>query len=94
MSWENMKVMCREHAGMQDEDQLMRGCELLHDMGSMVYFSKGRYPTLEKLSHLIITDPQWLIKVFASVITTKHQLIKNGIPNCLLPPTPPPHKPL
>lgn len=84
MPWEQMKEMWREHTGMQDEGQLIRGCELLHDMGSVIYFSKGRYPSLNKLSNLVITDPQWLVKVFACVITTKHKFVKNGMPLKLL----------
>ena len=58
----------------KDEEQLLRATNFLHDLGSLVLFENDQ--TLERL---IVLDPQWLTKMFASVITTSHQYIKNGI---------------
>ena len=58
----------------KDEDQLLRATRFLNDLGSLVFFEDEK-----SNDRLIVLDPQWLTAMFASVITTSHNYIKNGI---------------
>ena len=64
--------------GVENEGQLMRACDYLHDVGAVIYFSKNRYPELKQLNEVLITNPQWLAQVFSSLISTKHQFLSKG----------------
>lgn len=55
--------------------QLSMAIDILHLHGSLLRF-KDITPELD---NLIILDPQWLTKVFATIITTKMNFIKEGI---------------
>ena len=58
----------------KDEEQLLRATHFLNDLGSLVFFEDEATQ-----QRLIVLDPQWLTAMFASVITTSHSYIKNGI---------------
>lgn len=73
ISWFAFTKMAAE-ANFKDEEQLFRATQFLNDLGSLVFFEDDK--TRERL---IVLDPQWLTSMFASVITTKHKLIKDGI---------------
>lgn len=47
---------------------------LLHSLGVLVHY--GQDP---RLKDLVILDPQWLIEVMASILTTKHNFSRNGL---------------
>jgi len=46
----------------------------LHQLGSIIYFYN-----IKMLQDLVILDPQWLMQVIATIFTTKHTWIKNGL---------------
>ena len=78
--WKEMVMMWKELIGRDDEDELMRCCELLHDLGSLVYYSPRRHPRLNKLlDNMVISEPQWLTSAFATLLTQRHNLIEGGI---------------
>jgi len=72
-TWQGMLGLSAE------EEKLMRACDFLNDVGGLVHFSKHRYPDLKQLNDLVITDPQWLAQVFASLISPKHHFISGGV---------------
>uniref|UniRef100_A0A914URF5 non-specific serine/threonine protein kinase n=1 Tax=Plectus sambesii TaxID=2011161 RepID=A0A914URF5_9BILA len=58
--------------GMVDEADVKEGLALLHELGSVQYFSN------ELLRDRVITNPQWLVDVMACLITVKESVIKDG----------------
>eukprot|EP01125_Pyxidicula_operculata_P017251 TRINITY_DN603_c0_g1_i1.p1 TRINITY_DN603_c0_g1~~TRINITY_DN603_c0_g1_i1.p1 ORF type:complete len:2599 (-),score=583.24 TRINITY_DN603_c0_g1_i1:6794-14590(-) len=60
--------------GISSDDEVMACCQKLHEYGSIMYF--GDDPELVNLS---ILDPAWLIKLMATLHTTKHRWVSNGI---------------
>lgn len=52
----------------------MSSAQHLHELGSIVYFGRSSI-----LKDLCVLDPQWLIDVLATVFTTKHRWVKQGI---------------
>uniref|UniRef100_A0A914X924 non-specific serine/threonine protein kinase n=1 Tax=Plectus sambesii TaxID=2011161 RepID=A0A914X924_9BILA len=58
--------------GMIDEADVKEGLALLHELGSVQYFSN------ELLRNKVITNPQWLVDVMACLITVKESVIKDG----------------
>jgi len=73
LDW-NSFVQLASEVNFKDEDQLLRATNFLNDLGSLVFFEDDK--TLERL---VVLDPQWLTSMFASVITTSHTYVKNGI---------------
>lgn len=61
-------------SGNEDEDDavLHNVLTLIHELGSIVYLG-------EHLDAFIILDPQWITKIFASILTTKHNFAKDGL---------------
>lgn len=60
--------------GIISESDLLTATSFLHNWGSLVYFEKD-----EKLSNVVVLDPQWLTKVMSTVMTTKHTYVKGGL---------------
>lgn len=56
----------------EDDAVLHNVLTLFHELGSIVYLG-------EHLDAFIILDPQWITKVFASILTTKHNFAKDGL---------------
>ena len=56
----------------EDDAVLHNVLMLIHELGSIVYLG-------EHLDAFIILDPQWITKVFASILTTKHNFAKDGL---------------
>lgn len=56
----------------EDDAVLHNVLTLIHELGSIVYLG-------EHLDAFIILDPQWITKVFASILTTKHNFAKDGL---------------
>jgi hypothetical protein len=56
-------------------DELKRSAEVLHAMGSIVWFDDPKLG----LNDLVILDCKYLTNIFATIITTKHNYIKDGI---------------
>ena len=73
VNWEKFTSLAST-VNFKDEDQLLRATHFLNDLGSLVFFEDD--VTGERL---IVLDPQWLTAMFASVITTSHTYIKQGI---------------
>lgn len=48
--------------------------KLLHSLGVLVHY--GNEP---RLKEIVILDPQWLIEVMATILTTKHNFARNGM---------------
>jgi GTPase SAR1 family protein len=60
-------------ADSSDDDAVLHNTLVLfHELGSIVYLG-------EHLDAFIMLDPQWITKVFASVLTTKHNFAKDGL---------------
>lgn len=62
----------KSEAEAEDDAVLHNVLTLFHELGSIVYLG-------EHLDAFIILDPQWITKVFASVLTTKHNFAKEGL---------------
>jgi hypothetical protein len=56
------------------ETELFRASSLLHNLGTLIYFDKDT-----TLNQYVILEPQWLAKMMATLITTKHSFINGGI---------------
>jgi hypothetical protein len=57
-----------------DEDEIRAALNYCHLLGSIYY-----YHTEDYSKRLVILDPQWIAKIFASIITTKHLFATKGI---------------
>ena len=75
IDWERFKNLASK-VNFKDDDQLLRATNFLNDLGSLVFFESDSHLPSDRL---IVLDPQWLTAMFASIITTSHTLIKNGI---------------
>lgn len=73
ISWEDC-ISLGESIGISESD-LMSAMSFLKDVGTVVFFmnSGAAHP------EFIITDPSWLADVMSSVITFRHNWIKDGI---------------
>mmetsp|Transcript_33003 Transcript_33003/g.82965 ORF Transcript_33003/g.82965 Transcript_33003/m.82965 type:complete len:2143 (+) Transcript_33003:102-6530(+) len=58
----------------KDSKQLLNATDLLHKLGSLVHFAKD-----SSLKDIVILNPQWLTNLMCTIITTKHQFVKDGI---------------
>ncbi len=56
----------REWAGFEDESQLERAAQLLHDWGELLWFSESA-----ALRDVVVLSPQWLTAMFATIIASK-----------------------
>jgi len=56
------------------ERDLLAATSVLHKFGSLFHF-----PEYQKLQEVVILDPQWLMDLMSSVISTKHNFCKDGI---------------
>ncbi len=61
-SWSRL----REWAGFEDEKQLERAVQLLHDWGELLWFSE-----VAALRDMVVLSPQWLTSMFATIISSK-----------------------
>ncbi len=59
-SWDRL----REWAGFDDEAQLERAVQLLHDWGELLWFSESA-----TLRSVVVLSPQWLTRMFATIIS-------------------------
>ena len=57
------------------ENNILTATKFLNDLGSLVYFSDKD----EGLNDLVVVDPQWITKTFATVVSLKFGFIRDGI---------------
>ena len=72
LSWENYKMLAQT-CGISDGKQLGIATQLLHNLGSIVHF-----PGDDNLADIVVLDPSWLTELMATIVTTKHQFVKEG----------------
>eukprot|EP00026_Physarum_polycephalum_P000314 Phypoly_transcript_00314.p1 GENE.Phypoly_transcript_00314~~Phypoly_transcript_00314.p1 ORF type:complete len:1738 (-),score=158.13 Phypoly_transcript_00314:23-5236(-) len=60
--------------GIREED-VVGVTKYLHNLGVLVHFAD------EQLKNLVVINPQFLVDVMATIFTTKHAFVKNGILN-------------
>lgn len=58
----------------EDEDELRAALNYAHLLGSIYY-----YHAEDPSKRLVILDPQWIAKMFSSIVTTKHFFASKGI---------------
>lgn len=71
-------VLFRElakRAKIESDDELKRCAELLRNIGTLVWFDDS----YAGLSDIVITDSQFLTRLFATMVTTKQNYIKDGV---------------
>lgn len=82
--WDEIKAVALKSNFMSGKDfindevidsQLSVAIDVLHLLGSVVRF-KDVGPSLDKV---VILDPQWITKVFSTIITTKRNFVKDGV---------------
>jgi hypothetical protein len=73
VSWRRWTRLAAD-AGIVDQAVLVRATEFLHQVGSLIYFAND-----EKLKELVIVDPQWLTNSMATIITTSHRAVQDGM---------------
>ena len=56
-----------------EEKDISFAAKTLHNWGSIFYHSD------EVLNDIVIIDPSWLTKLMATILTTKHSYVKNGV---------------
>eukprot|EP01127_Copromyxa_protea_P009760 TRINITY_DN231_c0_g1_i2.p1 TRINITY_DN231_c0_g1~~TRINITY_DN231_c0_g1_i2.p1 ORF type:complete len:2533 (-),score=509.78 TRINITY_DN231_c0_g1_i2:1516-9114(-) len=61
---------------LNEEEELLEASQVLHDFGVIIYF-----PTDPQLCEIVLLDPYWLTELIASLITTKHKFIRDGLIN-------------
>jgi hypothetical protein len=62
-------------ADIRSDDELKRSAELLRNIGTLVWFDDDH----ANLSDGVITDSQFLAKVFSTIVTTKQNYAKDGV---------------
>lgn len=72
-SWRDIKILA-EDCNIHSDDELKRCLHFLHDLGSLIYFDDKDM----RLSDTVVIDPQYLINVMSTIITTKRS-IKDGV---------------
>jgi serine/threonine protein kinase len=72
-TWEEFETM-GAICNIKDKERLANASRLLHALGSIVHFEKEK-----TLADLVILNPQWLVDVMSTVVTTKHQYSRNGV---------------
>jgi len=58
-----------------DEGDLITATHFLNDLGSLAYFSDKD----EDLKDMVVVDPQWITKTFATIISLKLGFVRNGV---------------
>jgi internalin A len=61
--------------GISAAGQAVSAAKLMNDLGVIVYVHEGK----DGLDDLVILDPQWLMRLMATLITTKPNFVKNGV---------------
>eukprot|EP01125_Pyxidicula_operculata_P004902 TRINITY_DN1814_c0_g1_i1.p1 TRINITY_DN1814_c0_g1~~TRINITY_DN1814_c0_g1_i1.p1 ORF type:complete len:2509 (+),score=641.73 TRINITY_DN1814_c0_g1_i1:27-7553(+) len=60
---------------MNQKRDILQCTRLLHDLSTIIYFDK-----MSHLSDIVILNPQWLVKMLASIYSAKNQFLKkNGV---------------
>eukprot|EP01094_Clydonella_sp_ATCC50884_P021946 TRINITY_DN493_c0_g3_i1.p1 TRINITY_DN493_c0_g3~~TRINITY_DN493_c0_g3_i1.p1 ORF type:complete len:2040 (-),score=911.87 TRINITY_DN493_c0_g3_i1:136-6255(-) len=72
-TWEGFEAMA-EMCQIRKPEMVRNASQLLHDLGSIVHFSQEK-----ALSDMVILNPQWLVDVMSTVVTTKHQYTRQGV---------------
>eukprot|EP01114_Cavostelium_apophysatum_P022155 TRINITY_DN7922_c0_g2_i4.p1 TRINITY_DN7922_c0_g2~~TRINITY_DN7922_c0_g2_i4.p1 ORF type:complete len:1489 (-),score=439.35 TRINITY_DN7922_c0_g2_i4:127-4593(-) len=62
-------------ANLNDSGAILRAVKMLHELGSVVYFDDKN----SGLSDCVILNPQFITDLLATIITTKHKFVKEGI---------------
>ena len=73
VSWDEFCSLTKICSIIQQESHIRTVCNLLHHYGSLVYYNE------KGLSDMIILSPQWIMDLMSTIITTKHNIIKNGL---------------
>ena len=60
------------------KEEVMCVIQFLHSLGDLVYFGDKSGEKKGGLEDLIFLDPQWLTHVMASVVTLRHQVVREG----------------
>eukprot|EP01102_Stenamoeba_stenopodia_P017855 TRINITY_DN6460_c0_g2_i1.p1 TRINITY_DN6460_c0_g2~~TRINITY_DN6460_c0_g2_i1.p1 ORF type:complete len:885 (+),score=141.31 TRINITY_DN6460_c0_g2_i1:70-2655(+) len=53
-------------------DSILSAVTFLNDLGTIIYYKELKH-------NIVIIDPQWLTKMFATVVTMKQNFIKDGV---------------
>jgi serine/threonine protein kinase len=65
VTFDELRAMAGAIPKLDNEEELIRAIEFLHELGSIVYFRKPG------LSDIVILDPRWLTEVMATVVSSK-----------------------
>jgi len=60
--------------GIASMGKILECTRILHSIGSIIHFDK-----LGQLRDFVVLDPQWLVRMLATIFTTKHTWIKSGL---------------
>ena len=65
----------KDYASLFDlqNEQALEAAELLHQWGSIIHHNDPQ------LKNMVILNPSWLVDVMATILTTKHRYIKQGV---------------
>jgi len=86
LTWEEVSLLARKSNFMKLDEtkpdaqdafdaQLSVAIDVLHLLGSVVRFKEAG----SGLENYVILDPQWVTKVFATIITTKQNFVREGV---------------
>jgi serine/threonine protein kinase/GTPase SAR1 family protein len=86
LTWEEVSLLARKSNFMQVDEtkpdaqdafdaQLSVAIDVLHLLGSVVRFKEAG----GGLENYVILDPQWVTKIFATIITTKQNFVREGV---------------
>ena len=67
VSWDRL----REWSGFEDEPQLERAVQLLHDWGELLWFGES-----STLRSVVVLSPQWLTSMFATIISPSRNAVQ------------------
>lgn len=86
LTWEEVSLLARKSNFMKIDEskpdaqdafdaQLSVAIDVLHLLGSVVRFKESA----AGLENYVILDPQWVTKIFATIITTKQNFVREGV---------------
>lgn len=73
-TWEQYREVANL-AGIKTDEELKRASQFLRNMGNILWFDDNQ----SSIKDIVITDPQFLSKVFATIVTTKQNYVKDGV---------------
>jgi GTPase SAR1 family protein len=73
MSWAEWCKFVQSNAMIQEEADVVAATTFLSDVGALLWFNEPQ------LRDAVVLDCQWLTSVFASIVTVRSTLIRNGV---------------